>query len=150
MAASLATNTKAALTDLNITSVTEWTDSTVVLLWLREQRNNKIFVEKKGLESWIHRVKVRSNKAESSRHSRDSKLGNLWLIALTWFSNILLRHHQPTVPTTATQVEFKTIKEIISTTAENTFAKLLEKHELYKFFKITAWIKRFINNCQKA
>lgn len=51
MAASLATNTKAALTDLNITSVTEWTDSTVVLLWLREQRNNKIFVEKKGLES---------------------------------------------------------------------------------------------------
>lgn len=51
MAANLATNTKAALTDLNITSVTERTNSTVVSLWLREQRNNKIFVEKKGLES---------------------------------------------------------------------------------------------------
>ena len=26
---------------------------------------------------------------------------------------------------------------------------MLEKHELYKFLRITAWIKRFLNNCQK-
>ena len=29
------------------------------------------------------------------------------------------------------------------------FDKLLEKHELYKFLRITAQIKRFLNNCQK-
>ena len=32
----------------------------------------------------------------------------------------------------------------------DTFDKLLEKHELYKFFRLTAWIKRFVNNCQKT
>ena len=30
------------------------------------------------------------------------------------------------------------------------FNKLLEKHKLYKFLRITAWIKRFLNNCQKT
>ena len=27
---------------------------------------------------------------------------------------------------------------------------MLEKHKLYKFLRITAWIKRFLNNCQKT
>ena len=27
---------------------------------------------------------------------------------------------------------------------------MLEKHELYKFLRITAWIKRFLNNNQKT
>lgn len=30
-----------------------------------------------------------------------------------------------------------------------TFDKLLPKHELYKLLRITAWIKKFINNCYK-
>ena len=39
----------------------------------------------------------------------------------------------------------------MTTTIEksDTFDNLLEKHELYKFLRITAWIKRFLNNCQK-
>ena len=37
MAANLATNIKTALKDLNIRSVTGWTDSTVVLHWMRDQ-----------------------------------------------------------------------------------------------------------------
>ena len=45
MAANLATNIKAALKDLNIRSITEWTDSTVVLQWLRDQESYKVFVE---------------------------------------------------------------------------------------------------------
>ena len=40
----------------------------------------------------------------------------------------------------------------MTTTIEksDTFDNLLEKHELYKFLRITAWIKRFLNNCQKT
>ena len=45
MAANLATNIKAALKDLNIRSVIGWTDSTVVLHWLRDQGSYKVFVE---------------------------------------------------------------------------------------------------------
>ena len=45
MAANPATNIKAALKDLNIRSMTGWTDSTVVLHWLRKQGNYKVFVE---------------------------------------------------------------------------------------------------------
>ena len=45
MAANPATNIKAALKDLNIRSVTGWTDSTVVLHWLRGKGNYKVFVE---------------------------------------------------------------------------------------------------------
>ena len=45
MAANLATKIKAALKDLNIRSVTGWTDSTVVLHWLRDQGSYKVFVE---------------------------------------------------------------------------------------------------------
>ena len=60
---------------------------------------------------------------------------------------------QPTIgPITESQVECKAIKEIMTTTIEksDTFDKLLEKHKLYKFLRLTAWIKRFFNNFQKT
>ena len=40
----------------------------------------------------------------------------------------------------------------MTTTIEKSdiFNNLLEKHELYKFLRITAWIARFLNNCQKT
>ena len=40
----------------------------------------------------------------------------------------------------------------MTTTIEksDTFDTMLEKHELYKFLRIIAWIKRFLNNCQKS
>ena len=40
----------------------------------------------------------------------------------------------------------------MTTTIEKSdiFDNLLEKHELYKFLRITAWIRRFLNNCQKS
>ena len=45
MAANLATNIKAALKDLSIRSVIGWTDSTVVLHWLKDQGSYKVFEE---------------------------------------------------------------------------------------------------------
>ena len=39
----------------------------------------------------------------------------------------------------------------MTTTIEksDTFEKLLEKHELYKFLRITAWRFNFLYNCQE-
>ena len=45
VAARLTKNIKAALKDLNIRSLTTWTDSTVALHWLRDQGNYKVFVK---------------------------------------------------------------------------------------------------------
>ena len=40
----------------------------------------------------------------------------------------------------------------MTTTIEksDTLDNLLEKHELYEFLRIAAWIKRFLNTCQKT
>ena len=158
MAANLATNIKAALKDLNIRSVIGRTDSTVVLHWLRDHGSYKVFVEnrvKKIFEfiEWKY-VPTKQNPAGiGSRGSPISKLGDLWWKDPTWLSNISLWPRQPTIgPTTESQVECKAIKEIMTTTIEKSdiFNNLLEKHELYKFLRITAWIVRFLNNCQKT
>ena len=45
MATNLTTNIKAALKDLELRSVTRWTDSTIVLHSLRDQENFKVIVE---------------------------------------------------------------------------------------------------------
>ena len=158
MAANLATNIKAALKDLNIRLVTEWTDSTVVLHWLRNQGSYKVFVENRVKKILGHEfiewkyAPTKQNPANiGSRGSSTSILGDLWRKDPTWLSNISLWPRQPTIgPTTESQVECKAIKEIKITTIEKSdiFYKLVEKHELYKFLRITAWIKRFLNNCQ--
>ena len=160
MAANLATNIKAALKDLNIRSITGWTDSIVVLHWLRDQESYRIFVENKIKKILSHEfiewkyVPTKQNPADiGSRGSPISKLGDLWWKDPTWLSNISLWPRQLTiVPTIESQAEYKAIKEIMTTTIDksDTFDKLLEKHELYKFLRITVWIKRFFYSCQKT
>ena len=130
------------------------------LHWLRDQGNYKIFVENgvnkilsQEFIEWKY-VPTKQNLADIwSRGSPISTLGDLRWKGPTWFSNISLWPRQPTIgPTTESQVLSKPITEIMMTTIEksDTFDKLLEKHELYKFFRLTAWIKRFVNNCQKT
>ena len=160
MAANIATNIKAALKDLNIRSVIGWIDSTVVLHWLRDQGSYKVFIENRVKKISSHEiiewkyVSTKQSPADiGSRGSPISKLGDLWWKDPTWLSNISLWPRQPTIgPTTESQVECKAIKEIMTTTIEKSdiFNNLLEKHELYKFLRITAWIARFLNNCQKT
>ena len=148
MAANLATNIKAALKDLNIRSVIGWTYITVVLHWLRDQGSYKVFVENRVKKILSHEfiewkyVPTKQNPVEiGSQGISISKLGDLWWKGPTWLSNISLWPRQPTIgPTTESQVECKAIKEIMTPTIEKSgiFDKLLEKHELYKFLRITA------------
>ena len=87
-------------------------------------------------------MRVHSKETESSRHRKlrqpISKLGDLWWKGPTWLSIISLWSRRPTIgPTTESQVEFKAIKEIMTTTIEksDTFDKLLEKHKLMQVLK---------------
>ena len=108
-----------------------------------------------GLESieWKY-VPTKQNPADTgSRSSPISKLGDPWWKGHSWLSNISLWPRQPTIdPTAEFQIESKALEEIMTPTIEksDTFDKLLEKHKLRKFLRITAWIKRFMNNCQKT
>ena len=160
MAVNLATNIKAALKDLNIRSVIGRTDSTVVLHWLRDHGSYKVFVENRVKKIFSYEfiewkyVPTKQNPAGiGSRGSPISKLGDLWWKDPTWISNISLWPRQPTIgATTESRVECKATKEIMTTTIEKSdiFDNFLEKHELYKSLRITAWIKRFLNNCHKT
>ena len=47
MRANLVQNVKSALESQNVRSVTDWTDSTIVLYWLNEKGNYKQFVGNK-------------------------------------------------------------------------------------------------------
>ena len=86
-------------------------------------------------------MEVRSNKTESSRGSPISKLDDLCWKDPTWLSNISLWPRQPTIDqTTESQVECKSIKDVMTTA--------IEKSDT--FLRITAWIKRFLNNYQKT
>ena len=54
MEANLNKNIKAALKDLDIRSVTGWTDKTVVLRWLKHQSKYKVFVERRVKKVFSH------------------------------------------------------------------------------------------------
>ena len=97
MAANPATNIKAALKDLNIRSMTGWTDSTVVLHWLRKQGNYKVFVETRVKKILIYEfiewkyVPTKQNPAYiESRGSSIGRLVDLWWKDPTSLSNISL------------------------------------------------------------
>ena len=55
-----------------------------------------------------------------------------------------------TFPSKGTEAEAKLVKEVIGvvTEANDTLQQLLEKVSFWKSVRITAWIVRFIHNCQ--
>ena len=85
MAVNLVTNIKAALKGLNIRSVTGWTESTVVLHWLRDQRITKYLSKNRVRKILSHEfiewkyVPTKQNPADiGSRGNPISELGDLW------------------------------------------------------------------------
>ena len=89
MAANLNKNIKAALKDLDIRSVTGWTDKTVALHWLKHQSKYKVFVQSRVKKIVSHEliyiVKVcftKQNPGDTrNRVSPISNLGDLCLKA---------------------------------------------------------------------
>ena len=160
MATNLAANIKEALPSQNISSVTCWTDSTVVLQWLKDKGRYKVFVANrvsKILErdfiAWKYFPSKQKPADIGSQGSPIRKLPELWWTGPTWLKEFAKWPVQPYIgPIAELQQECKTIPEVMTLTVEavDMFDKLLAKYEFCKFLRITSWIFRFLNNCRRT
>ena len=160
MAANLLQNAKKAISFFPITESQAWSDSTVVLHWIKGNGQYKQFVSNR-----VNKIKAISevtwryvNTAENpadvgSRGCRANQLQESWFQGPKWLSD---RGSWPkdivTKSTTETEMEAKRIKEVfaaaISAKDDDQLNMLLTKYNLHKILRVTAWIKRFIYNTQ--
>ena len=162
MACKLISNVKSALKYQSLRSVTGWTDGTVVLYWLNGQGSCNQFVQNrvnKILErndiNWQY-VPTRDNPVDlGSRGSLLTKIPEIWLKRPSWLQAKENWPRQPnTKPSVESEKEVKISKEhksIVITIVEiqDDFDLILDKFNLHKVLRISAWIQRFINNCRK-
>lgn len=100
---------------------------------------------------WRH-VGTDQNPADvGSRGCQADKLGELWIKGPEWLTE---PDHWPvdilTEPNKETEAEAKLTKEIFATAVEtkDDLDEVLEKRSSWKTVRVTAWIRRFVNNCK--
>lgn len=137
-----------------------WTDSTIVLSWLRGNPNRfKPFVGNRVAEimemippsQWNH-ISGMSNPADcASRGLYPSELANhaLWWEGPSWLR--LPKVDWPTIPELGDSLvpeEEKTVHENVLLSIPVNLTLLDQVSSLTRLYRITAWIRRFINNCR--
>ena len=163
MASNLAENIKSTLTNYNIRDIHGWTDSTVVLHWLKGKGDYKQFVlnrinkiNAKAYITWRH---VPSNQIPADIGSRGvygKRIPELWWTEPTWLQQTEQWPPQPRIMASdESEKEAKAIKTLLATSitidhGEDECDSLLLKHSLWKFIRITCWISRFFNNCRRT
>ncbi|XP_057302719.1 uncharacterized protein LOC130636887 [Hydractinia symbiolongicarpus] len=162
MAANLMENVRSALKRYPVAECFGWSDSTVVLHWVRESASYKPFVsnrvdkvKKKNYIVWTH-VPSEQNPADcGSRGCSFTKLDSLWWDGPSW---LLEKENWPidiiTTPSVESESEAKRIKEVLAVAInkkeDSTFQPLLAKYELRKVIRMSSWILRFITNCRQG
>ena len=159
MATNLLTNVRNALEGLPISNVYGWLDSTVALHWIRGSGEFKQFVQNRVTKIraqsdmvWRH-VSSEENPADLASRGGAVNGPTLWWNGPKWLAN---REEWPPNPVTsacpATEVEVKTIREVLSLAQPNLsndrVEEVLEKHELKYALRVAAWVTRFITNCK--
>ena len=163
MASNITENTKNALKRYPVENYYGWTDSTVVLHWLRNCDSYKPFVsnrvskirEKRYL-SWRH-VPTAENPADygSRGCTTGDKLPTTWFHGPPWLNN---KSDWPkdivTSKSSEPEAEVKTIKTVLAAAVvekkDEAFGTLLDKFDLWKCLRIMSWLARFVNNCRRA
>ena len=159
MAANLLDNARAALKTYSIKNCVAWTDSTVVLHWIRSEGNYKQFVSNRVSKikskkeiSWRY-VPTKENPADiGSRGCMVKDLKENWFNGPCWLTN---QEEWPkditTLPSPETESEAKIIKEVFAATVvqNDNFSLLIKKFSFQKATRITAWLLRFSNNSLK-
>lgn len=101
---------------------------------------------------WRH-VSSEENPADLASRWGSVNGSTLWWNGPEWLAN---REEWPPNPVTsactATEVEVKTIREVLSLAqpknSNDRVEEVLEKHELKYALRVVAWITRFITNCK--
>lgn len=148
-------NVKEAITGLLVNGITCWSDSTVVLYWLKGIETYKHFVadcvtkiqSQEDVVWWY--VPTGENPANMGSRRDQSNKSELWLNGPnwlqdteTWASNIVA---QPSVDSRA---ENKPMKEFVNVAVvqESERDEILTKFSLQKAVRVCSWIYRFVNN----
>ena len=163
MASNLAENIKSALSNYNIRDIHGWTDSIVVLHWLKGKRDYKQFVSNRinkiTAKAYITGRHVPSNQNPAdigSTGAYGNQIPDLWWTGPTWLEQ---PEHWPPQPNIMardeSEKETKTVKTLLATSInidheEDECDRLLLKHNLSKFIRITCWISRFFPNCRQT
>ena len=157
MVANLVHNVKETLQGFPVQSTHCWLDSTVALHWIRGNGEYKQFVgnrvakiQEKQYIKWRH-VGTAENPADlGSRGGSADKLTALWWQGPDWLSE---PENWPsdilTTPSKESEAEVKTARELLAVAVENkqdAFDELLQQHELWRVFRVGAWITRFLQN----
>ena len=162
MVANLLENVQKALEGCPITGTYAWSDSTVVLCWIKNTGINwKQFVanrvakirQKEGLQ-WRY-CPTGENPADiGSRGAKADNLGALWWKGPEWLA---CEKKWPELSgddqTTQVNEEAKVAKQVSMVainTETNEIQKLQEKFCLWKVLRVLAWIQRFITNCRSS
>ena len=157
MAVNLISNVASAIGEGRITSQHCWLDSTVALYWIEGAGEYRQFVANRVAKirshtsvKW-HYVPTDQNPADLG--SRGGQLTEMWHKGPIWLENEENWPENPILqPSNETQAEAKIVRELLCTAQENVesddFEKILEKHELRRTLRVTAWILRFVYNCR--
>ena len=141
-----------------------WVDSTTVLYWIKGLgtwtqfvRNRTRAIQEKGYLKWHHVPTSDNPSDQGSRGAEPRKLGELWFKGPIWLSNPDKWPQQPEVLMTC-EVEKECLmpkpeKQLLAKEEEKNLIvdQLLHKYASYwKLLRVTAFVRRFIDNCKKT
>ena len=160
MAANLSENVENALQGQPVKSVYGWLDSTVALHWIKGGggstykqfvANRAQKIREKDFIEWRH-VGTSQNPADiGSRGCDGDKLPRLWLKGPEWLADPeRWPLHLLTEPTEETEAEAKLTEELFRTAVKtkNELDDILQKHNYWTTIRVTAWIRRLLDNCK--
>ena len=165
MLAKLVSHVKGALSTYPIQECHMWSDSMTVLYWLASKGTWSVYVRNRvraiqDLGKWVwHHVPTKENPSDlGTRGIPPAKLDKFWLKGPDWLINEEFWPHQPEITQTEEAVNEiipkQTEKTLLATANEvNTEQQewtngILQKYGYWKLCRITAWMKRFTDNCR--
>ena len=159
MASNILENASRALKVFPVSTMVAWSDSTVVLHWIKGSGQYKQFVhnrvskiKSKSDIEWRH-VSTKQNPSDvGSRGCSGNHLKEEWFKGPAWLKDELQwPENFITSSSIDSEVESKKIKEVMNVAVEDVEDKmreLLNKFSLWKVIRITCWMRRFIKNCR--
>ena len=158
MAVNLTENVKEAMRGFPLNNITCWSDSSVVLYWLKGTETYKQFVENRVRKIrshegvvWRH-VPTNSNPADMGSRGSQHKQ-ELWMNGPTWLQDP--ESWPPdivTKPSVESKVEAKPAKTLVNAAVvqQSKINDVLAKFRLQKAIRIFSWIYRFMNNALRS